>query len=142
MRVTDCTVSDAGDICRLEKECIECAWSEKDISAALASSDYTFVKAEYGNEFAGYAGMRLVLDTAEICNVAVKPAFRRRGIGRGLMEALLQRVFSSGATSVYLEVAEDNTAAIGLYSSLGFTEVYKRKRYYGEKSAYVMKLSR
>lgn len=55
-----------------------------------------------------------------VANVAVHPAFRRRGIARALMEAVLDTVESHGAHVVMLQVRHDNDGAIRLYRSLGF----------------------
>jgi ribosomal protein S18 acetylase RimI-like enzyme len=73
----------------------------------------------------------------EILNLAVLPAFRRRRVGRSLVESLL--VDSGG--SVYLEVRSSNKAAIHLYNSLGFEEVSRRPGYYEAplEAAIVMK---
>lgn len=59
----------------------------------------------------------------EILNMAVDPAFRRRGIGRRLLEPILRG-------EVFLEVRESNTGAQALYISLGFQVAGRRRRYY------------
>jgi len=55
-----------------------------------------------------------------VANVAVHPDYRRRGIARALMEAVLDTVESHGAQVVVLQVRHDNDGAIRLYRSLGF----------------------
>ncbi len=142
LRIADCTPADADDVYEIESACIECAWTRADIAAALGSDDYVFIKAVSDGRTIGYAGARIVLDTAEICNIAVREDCRRRGAGRRLTETIVRRAELRGARTVFLEVAEDNAPALALYRSLGFTEVYERKKYYGAKSAYVMRLSR
>jgi GNAT superfamily N-acetyltransferase len=54
--------------------------------------------------------------------VAVDPAYRRTGLGTGLVRALLAR---SSADTAYLQVAQANSPAVGLYAALGFTEAYQ-----------------
>ncbi len=72
--------------------------------------------------------LRVAADEAEILTIGV--AVRRRGIGRGLMEAGFARAREMGAVVMHLEVAAGNVAALGLYAALGFVEVGRRRRYY------------
>ena len=73
---------------------------------------------------------RTIMDEAEILTLAVLPAARQRGLGRALLRAAMRQAAETDARTMFLEVAEDNTAARRLYASQGFTEVGRRKRYY------------
>lgn len=77
----------------------------------------------------------------ELLNVAVTPEFRRRGIGRGLIESVLQMAKTQTNVSVFLEVRASNQAARSLYKSLDFHELGVREKYYENppESAIVMK---
>ncbi len=57
-----------------------------------------------------------------IANVAVKPEFRSRGIGRKLTARAMAGVRERKGSSAWLQVREDNPLAHGLYLSMGFTE--------------------
>ena len=57
----------------------------------------------------------------DIEKVAVDPGAQGRGVGRGLMEALIQAARGHGTEVITLDLRGDNGAAIGLYESLGFT---------------------
>ena len=81
-------------------------------------------------EVAGYLCLKLVLDEAEILDVAVNPALRGRGVGRLLVQSALASCRDSGAELVALEVRVGNREAIPLYRSLGFREIGRRKGYY------------
>jgi ribosomal protein S18 acetylase RimI-like enzyme len=59
-------------------------------------------------------------DTWEIGNVAVIPAYRRRGIARQLVEACVQLAKEHGAKQIVLDVIQGNTPARELYLELGF----------------------
>jgi ribosomal protein S18 acetylase RimI-like enzyme len=61
-----------------------------------------------------------------IANVAVDPAYRRRGIARALTNTALEYVQKRGVDSVWLHVREENVAALELYRSLGFEERTRR----------------
>ena len=70
-------------------------------------------------------------DEREILNLAVDPAYRRRGIARRLMEhQLIERRLHQGKGSWFLEVRESNGPAIRLYESLGFRACGRREGYY------------
>jgi ribosomal protein S18 acetylase RimI-like enzyme len=59
-------------------------------------------------------------DTAHIAQLAVDPAYRRRGLARALVEEASRRAGAAGCWRVTLLVADDNTAARDLYAALGF----------------------
>ena len=61
-----------------------------------------------------------------IANVAVRPEFRKRGIGGALTSAALQHARQHHASETWLHVRDDNPGAIGLYRSLGFVELARR----------------
>ena len=82
---------------------------------------------------------RLAAGEGEILTIAVARAYRRLGLGRDLMEAVLRELHAERAEALFLEVDENNRAAIALYRRLGFREVARRPAYYahedGPKSA-------
>ena len=89
-----------------------------------------FLCAFVNGEFAGYAGMICVLDEGQICNVAVCPLFRRRGIGEALMEAQRKAALARNLSVMMLEVRASNIAAQKLYEKTGWEKVGVRKNYY------------
>ena len=74
--------------------------------------------------------MRKVLHEAEILTLATHPAKRRQGLGRKALAASADWAKTQGVTKIFLEVAEDNTAAIALYSTAGYTQIGRRPGYY------------
>jgi [ribosomal protein S18]-alanine N-acetyltransferase len=89
-----------------------------------------FLVAERGGVVAGYVVAHNAADEGEILNLGVAAAHRRQGIGRALVEQILQVLAARGVRMVYLEVRISNAAARRLYESLGFGEVMRRARYY------------
>lgn len=87
---------------------------------------------------AGFVLWRAVAGEAEILTIAVLPPWRRRGLGGLLLEAALSSARVSGAETMFLEVAADNSGAQALYSSRGFTRAGLRKGYYAGKDALVL----
>jgi ribosomal-protein-alanine N-acetyltransferase len=78
----------------------------------------------------GVAGFWLVVDEAHISTFAVHPAWRRCGVGKVLLAALLRQAATLGAMSALLEVRAGNAAAQTLYGAFGFRAVGRRKGYY------------
>ncbi len=101
-------------------------------------SGFPLLVAFIGSNAAGFCSWRQSApDEAEILNLAVDPAWRRRGVG----SALLNEVTWQARGIVFLEVAEPNAAAIALYRKLGWCEAGFRPGYYnqGTVNAVVMK---
>ena len=69
-----------------------------------------------------------VADEVQLLELAVHPAWRRRGVGAALVAAVLARAPAGG--TVVLETAVSNAAARALYASYGFEEAGRRKSYY------------
>jgi ribosomal-protein-alanine N-acetyltransferase len=119
-------------------------WPASAFLAELGMRNTFYVAARDGSTLAGYAGIaRLGLLPPyeyEVHTIGVDPAFQRQGIGRQLLDRLLE--FASGG-AVFLEVRTDNTAAIELYRSAGFVEIGLRKNYYhvSGADAYTMRRS-
>ena len=72
---------------------------------------------------------------SEVLSLGVAPAARNRGIARALMNSAIESVSRRGLRTLYLEVAEDNDAALGLYRALGFAQVGRRPGYYARAEA-------
>ncbi len=81
----------------------------------------------------GFALARLAADEAEILTIAVDAQWQGRGVGRALMAEMLRRAGNAGARALFLEVDEDNAAALTLYRRLGFAKVGERPGYYRRK---------
>lgn len=91
---------------------------------------------------AGIAIGMVVVNEAEILNLAVKQAARRQGEGKKLVQRMLEEFRAKTVSRVFLEVRESNTGAIGFYEHLGFRAKGKRKDYYlgPPEAALVMEL--
>jgi ribosomal protein S18 acetylase RimI-like enzyme len=66
-----------------------------------------------------------------ILNLAVRPDARRGGTGRALVQRVLDDAVACSARSVSLEVRPENEAALALYRSLDFSQIGRRRNYYG-----------
>ena len=109
------------------------AWSPELVVAEVSHPANYYLVARSGDEFAGYAGLRLEAHSgghADIQTIAVVPEHRGRGLGRELLQALLERAQRAGMSGVFLEVRADNDAALALYRDVGFEPIDVRVGYY------------
>jgi len=83
----------------------------------------------------GFAVMEFGDERAHLVLLAVRPAHRRRGIGRGLLDWLLASARAAGMESVHLELRAGNEAARGFYRALGFSETLLVPGYYRGREA-------
>ena len=102
-------------------------WSSDQIVGFLAApGGYAFL-VERSGAVAGFILCRVIAGEAEVLTLAVHPAHRRQGLARAMVEAAAH---APGVQTLFLEVAADNAAAIGLYVSAGFARVGRRRGYY------------
>jgi ribosomal-protein-alanine acetyltransferase len=73
-----------------------------------------------------------VADSADLIDLIVEPTERRRGLGRALLQALLDHARSRNLRSIVLEVRASNAGARKLYEALGFRDVGERRAYYAD----------
>lgn len=106
------------------------AWTRSQCAGILPMPGVQLVLARLGGgRVVGFTLFRTVADEAELLLLAVSPEFRRRGIGRMLLDHFLSDAADSGATRVHLEVREGNPAVI-MYREAGFSFVGRRRKYY------------
>ena len=122
--------ADLKAILTIEERCFPDPWSEGIFRSALVDELCFWLVAETGGALAGYAGMQSVLDEGYIDNVAVDPAFRRRGVASALLEGMIREARQRKLRFLSLEVRAGNGGAIALYASFGFRALGLRKGYY------------
>lgn len=113
----------------LHAQAFEHPWTAPEI-ASLFDTPGTFAVAEAQ----GFIVARALAGEAEIITLAVAPAARRQGLARRLVEAAMVRAIALEAEALFLEVADNNVAALGLYQGLGFEIVGRRRGYYARTS--------
>ena len=104
-------------------------WSEKTFASNQGERYLNFQLTQNG-KMAAFAITQVVLDEATLFNIAVDPAFQRRGYGRQLLQHLIAELEKRDVMTLWLEVRASNTRALALYRRHGYVEVGVRKRYY------------
>jgi ribosomal-protein-alanine N-acetyltransferase len=106
-------------------------WSRAMFAAELQKPSSLAIGAYHdGGELVGYAIVSRYVDAWHVMNIAVVPEFRRRGIGRSLLERLFEVTASDPRRGYTLEVRVSNKEAIRLYERLGFQARGVRRGYY------------
>lgn len=109
-------------------------WSDGEISALARSKGAAiWIAVDTGRknrEICGFVLLRQAADEAEIITIATAGNWQRRGVGRALMEHAIRVLQHDRVGRLFLEVSEDNKAALALYRGLGFRRVGIRQSYY------------
>ena len=134
MIIRKMTADDVKFAAEIEKLCFVHPWSEQSVKDEMEKENSVFLMAFEGENPIGYVGLSVVFDEGYMGNLAVIEAYRRNGVGRALMQELLNECVKLELAFATLEVRASNTPAVNLYESLGFTEVGRRKNYYKEPS--------
>ena len=110
------------------------AMRRRDTVVIAATGRQTYVAHERPT-LSGFAIMDFGDERAHLVLLAVQPALRRRGIGRRLVDWLMESAVVAGIASVHLELRADNEAARRFYRALGFSETVLMPRYYNGREA-------
>ena len=118
-------------------------WSASQYKEEFSSPTRHFVVAiDEAQNIIGYAGVFAPGGAeADVLTVGVVPLHRGKGIAKALMALITDWAKAQGSTAMMLEVKTDNSEAIGLYESLGYSTLNIRKDYFGAGlDAQVMRL--
>ncbi len=127
--------------------CFSDPWSVEEFRSLLAAANiyaFTAQDADGTEGNSGFILFRHAADEAEIITLGVAPSQRRKGVAGALLSGAVAALETDNIKWLFLEVAEDNAAALGFYRSHGFVEVGRRAGYYanangGRRDAIVMR---
>jgi ribosomal-protein-alanine N-acetyltransferase len=145
---TDCHfrpmgVDDLPRVMALENAAYPFPWSEQIFRDCLRVGYHCMV-VDTPRGVAGYGVMSTGAGESHVLNICVGETLRGHGVGRRLLESMLDRARQVGMELAFLEVRPSNTVAIAMYESMGFDRVGVRKGYYqsasGREDAYVYRL--
>lgn len=117
-------------------------WDYEILKEELNSRTSKYIVAKKSNNIiVGFAGIKIILDEAEIMNIVTKKEERHQGIGKLLLNEIIKISKENNIYLINLEVNAKNTIAINLYKKYNFKEVGLRKKYYnGQDDAILMTL--
>jgi ribosomal-protein-alanine N-acetyltransferase len=105
-------------------------WSAAELAKLMENQAVFALVHGNGAAAQGFVMAWAAAGEAELLTIAVVPEARRRGFGAALVTAAGVAALMRGATSMHLEVGEDNAAARALYAKLGYEEAGRRHAYY------------
>jgi ribosomal-protein-alanine N-acetyltransferase len=107
-------------------------WDADSFSRLLMHPGSTSFLARAGTppQTVGFIVCQLAADEAEILTLGVRKESQRNGVARRLVEAMTRAAKKAEARRLFLEVGQNNNAALALYRGLGFQQVGQRKGYY------------
>lgn len=114
----------------LEKACFSLPWSLSQCEDAFSQKAFAAFGIWRGGQLAAYISLYHLEGEMEILNLAVMRQERRQGLGRRLLDMILQVGRKMGMQKAILEVRSSNQAAINLYRNAGFRLAGSRRRYY------------
>jgi ribosomal-protein-alanine N-acetyltransferase len=126
-----------GDVERLaemQATCFHEPWGAKSLAKTLTlAGTFALVLRDTtptGRISAGFSIVQVAADQADLLTFGIVPGQRRRGLAHHLLHGTLGRSAAAGAKTMFLEVAEDNLAALALYRRHGFETMGRREGYY------------
>lgn len=129
MILRDMTEADLDAVLDIERAVHAHPWTRGNFSDALRSR-YLCKVYEADGAMLGYAVLMWAVDEAELLDIAIAAKHQRHGWGRKLLEEMMVLARRNAMRRVVLEVRASNVAAIGLYKSMGFTDIGLRRDYY------------
>lgn len=129
IRVEELLADDFEKIIEIESRAYSVPW-KREVVEKIFQQDLKRIKLIYQEQLAGYAFLSSVLDEGHLLHITIDPNYQGLGLGRRLLQYILELGQQKGLSSIFLEVREGNTPARGLYQSIGFNEIGLRKGYY------------
>jgi len=136
-------IKDLNKIYDLELESYNFPWTKEILRDCILYKYDSFI-VFFNENLVGYVIAKITYPETHILNLTVKKSFRKKGIGRSLIELIISEARLKNSETIILEVRVDNIQAQSLYKKLNFEIIGTRKDYYesenGREDAYVLKL--
>lgn len=124
-------IKDADSVYRIENQAFFEPWSKKSLLKELESNSFlSHYVYEYQGRVVGFYIASHVLDEVEIFTIAVDSAYQKMGIGKAMLNHLIDISKIRNDKEIWLEVSTKNIAAINLYRKFDFKIMGIRKNYY------------
>ena len=130
------TPADLDAVMAIEALSLPVPWSRVSYERELGGNPFAHYLVLTGpapsSEILGYGGLWVQVDELHVIVMAVRPAWRRQGLGARILRALIRQGKDLGCVSATLEVRAGNLAAQALYRRFGFHEEGRRRGYYAD----------
>ena len=126
-RVRPMTASDIEQVMAIEEASYDFPWTPGIFRDCLRVGYGCWV-LEIAHRIAGYGILGVGADEAHLLNLCVDPERRGEGLGRRLLDRIVDLAVWHRAASIFLEVRPSNASAVRLYQRAGFELVGRRPR--------------
>jgi [ribosomal protein S18]-alanine N-acetyltransferase len=117
-------------IIQIENMSFSTPWSSAGFLQEIRNPVSRLWAAMIDEDLKGYICFWMLDFEIQLLDLAVHPEERRKGLGRFLLNNMIEEAVSRNLESIWLEVRVSNTGAIRLYQNLGFVQVGLRRKYY------------
>lgn len=138
IKIEKMSITDLNDIKDNLKNDFDDFWNYNILKEELENNTSKYIVAKIDNKVIGFAGIKIIIDEADIMNIVTKKSHRNKGIGTLLLKSIISIASELQLSSISLEVNEENLPAIHLYEKFGFENLGVRKNYYQDKNAIIM----
>jgi len=122
--------SDLDEVVRIENVVYAFPWTRGNFLDSIDSGYETWIIRDGSNALAGYFLLMQAMDEAHLLNITVSAEFQHRGLGRMLLDKVVELSRSKAIRSVLLEVRPSNQHALSIYKRYGFSQIGIRRNYY------------
>lgn len=125
-------LDDLDRILELEQRCFSDPWSRQNFEVDLLGYGLPglHLVGVYKGEIIAYSNTWFITDEAHLGNFAVAPEYRKKGVGKAMLQYIISETRNQGMSCIHLEVRISNIHAIELYEKYGFNRIGIRKKYY------------
>jgi len=131
---------DMAEVLDIERKSFEFAWTEEDFLCCLRQRNCIGMVAERQERIVGFMIYELLKSQLHVLNFAVAPCSRRQGVGRQMVDKLVNKLSQQRRQEIVLEVRETNLAAQLFFKKQGLAANNVLRGHYEdtEEDAYVM----
>lgn len=128
-------ITDVQEILKLDNSYNCDMYSEKQILDFFNINYYRVIVAKESDKIIGYICFSIIFEECNLIKIVVDKDYRKMGIGKNLVNEMINTCKENNVSKIYLEVREDNISAISFYEKLGFEFENLRPNYYGDINA-------
>jgi ribosomal-protein-alanine N-acetyltransferase len=145
MRIAAMGEDDLVEVMRIENSRYPFPWTLGNFRDSLRAGYRTCCLRDPAERLLAYAVLMIAVEEAHLLNITVAADAQGRGLGRWLLDHMVDHARVGGALAVLLEVRPSNERALRLYERYGFDVIGCRRGYYpaqgGREDAIVMRIA-
>jgi ribosomal-protein-alanine N-acetyltransferase len=131
---------DMPEVLAIENRSFEFPWSDEDFIRCLRQRNCIGMVAEFDERVVGFMIYELHKNRLHVLNFAVRPEFRRRGVGNSMIRKLMGKLSEQRRNRILLEIRETNLGAQLFFRDCGFRAISVLREFYDDspEDAYLM----